>query len=150
MSTENSIGARDFGRITLGDVRQLRPNIGNHRDGDHMVSEAGTKEFTTDGKDGFFDRADQALQFVKRGALTDIVYLAESGQQFVLFNKGGNDFDELTADQYVQRVSEDKVEPEAEVDIPTSAPPQLVPKSRPELGSAALARTYAWASKLTD
>jgi hypothetical protein len=76
-------------------------------DGGHMVSEAGTTDFQTRGDYGFFDGATQFMRLIQRGLFTDIAFKSERGDEYVLYNKSGNDFDELTRDEYDKRVSED-------------------------------------------
>jgi hypothetical protein len=77
-------------------------------DGGRMVSARGSTDFVTSGNYGYFDSANQLMQLQQRGALTDIVFQAEGGKQHVLYNKGANQFDELTADEYVERVAEEE------------------------------------------
>ncbi len=74
-----------------------------HRDADegHTV---GTTTYVTKGNYGYFDNSNQMAQFLKRGALTDIAFKSDHGEDFVLFNLGNNAFDELTKAEYDKRL----------------------------------------------
>jgi hypothetical protein len=75
-----------------------------HRDADggHTV---GTTTYVTKGDYGYFDNANQMMQFLKRGQFTDVAFKAENGDSYVLFDKGAGSFDELTRAQYDARIA---------------------------------------------
>jgi hypothetical protein len=75
-----------------------------HRDADggHTV---GTTTYVTKGDYGYFDNANQMMQLLKRGQFTDVAFKAENGDNYVLFDKGAGNFDELTRAQYDARIA---------------------------------------------
>ncbi len=74
-------------------------------DGGHMVSQAGTTDYETSGDYGYFDHADQLMQQIIRDGLTDLAFKSEDGEEYVLYSKGDNQFDEMTKQDYDARVA---------------------------------------------